>query len=149
MSVYMATTKIAAEKTAQEINLLLARSGATAVLTDYGKEGKIKGLAFRLNIDGKEVPFSLPSRIEPVFIYLQKQRSPAYRTKKAKEDLAQAERVAWRQLLRWVQAQLALIDTGMVKAEEVFFPYIQVAANQTLFEHMVKNGRLALPEATV
>jgi hypothetical protein len=35
----------------------------------------------------------------------------------------QAERIAWRQILRWLQAQLALIETGMVDAPEVFFPY--------------------------
>jgi hypothetical protein len=54
--------------------------------------------------------------------------------------MEQAERVAWRQLLRWVQAQLAMIDTGMVRTEEVFMPYIVVnaATNQTLFERMVE-----------
>jgi hypothetical protein len=52
--------------------------------------------------------------------------------------MEQAQRIAWRQLLRWVQAQLAMIDTGMVRTEEVFMPYIVVnpATNQTLFERM-------------
>ncbi len=145
MSLYMETTKISAERTAQEIGTLLAQAGATAVLTEYGKDRKICGLAFKLQIGGGEVPFSLPARIEPVFKYLQKQRTPMWRSKKEQEDKIQAERVAWRQLLKWIQAQLAMIDTGMVQAGEVFMPYIQIAPNKTLWEQAIAGGRLALP----
>ncbi len=147
MSLYMESTKISAERTAQEIGALLAQAGATAVLTEYGSDRKISGLAFKLNVKGLEVPFTLPARIDPVFKYLQRQRAPMWRVKKEREDRVQSERVAWRQLLRWIQAQLAMIDTGMVAAEEVFLPYVQTAPGQTLFERLTKSGRLALPEA--
>lgn len=147
MSLYMETTKISAEKTAMEIGALLSASGAIAILTEFNKDRKIRGLAFKLNVKGAEVPFSLPARIEPVFRSLQRQRSPMWRSKKEAEDKVQAERVAWRQLLRWIQAQLAMIDTGMVVAEEVFLPYVQTAPGQTLFERLTLNGRFALPVA--
>jgi hypothetical protein len=42
--------------------------------------------------------------------------------------------VAWRQILRWVQAQMALVETKMVKVEEVFLPYIQGPGGQTVYE---------------
>ncbi len=141
------SVKIPAFRTAQEIGTLLAESGATAVLTEYDKDKKIKALSFKLEVKGSQVPFMLPARIEPVFLYLQRKKSPRNRTKKSENDLQQAERVAWRQLLRWIQAQLSMIDTGMVAAEEVFFPYIQTAPDQTLFERMTSSGRLALPPA--
>jgi hypothetical protein len=147
MSLYMESTKISAERTAQEIGALLAKAGATAVLTEYGSDRKISGLSFKLYVNGLEVPFSLPARIDPVFKYLQNQRTPKWRPKKEKIDRILAERVAWRQLLRWIQAQLSMIDTGMVAAEEVFLPYVQTAPGQTLFERMTAGGRLALPEA--
>lgn len=147
MSLYMESTKIPAERTAQEIGALLAQAGATAVLTEYGKDRKITGLSFRLHVGDREVPFSLPARIEPVFKYLQKQRAPQWRIKKEQEDRIQAERVAWRQILKWIQAQLAMIDTGMVQAGEVFLPYVQTAPNQTLYERLTASGRLALPAA--
>jgi hypothetical protein len=143
----METTKISAERTAQEIGALLAEAGATAVLTEYGKDRKISGLAFKLQVGDREVPFSLPARIEPVFKYLQRQRSPRNRGKMEDQDKAQAERVAWRQLLRWIQAQLAMIDTGMVQPAEVFLPYVQVAPAQTLYERLTAGGHLALPPA--
>ena len=129
----MQTTKIPSARTAQEIASLLAQAGATAVLTEYNKDRKIRGLSFRLLVGASEVPFSLPARIDPVFVCVQKSRSPRNRLKMAQRDLEQAERVAWRQLLRWIQAQLAMIDTGMVQTEEVFLPYVQTAPGQTLF----------------
>jgi hypothetical protein len=147
MSLYMETTKISAERTAQEIAVLLAQSGASAVLTEYGKDRKISGLAFKLHVGDREVPFSLPVRVPPVFVCLQKNRSPRNRTKKGQQDLERAERVAWRQLLRWIQAQLALIDTGMVQTAEVFMPYVQVAPGQTLYERLTVTGQLCLPAA--
>jgi hypothetical protein len=147
MSLYMESTKITAERTAQEIGTLLAQAGATAVLTEYSKDRKICGLAFKLHIGDREVPFSLPARIDPVFQYLQKKRAPKWRIKKEQEDRIQSERVAWRQLLKWIQAQLSMIDTGMVAAAEVFLPYVQTAPGETLFERLTSTGRLALPAA--
>lgn len=146
MALFMQTTKIPAERTAMEIGHLLSQAGATAILTEYNEDRKISGMAFRLRIGDREVPFSLPARFAPVFLYLQKLRTPAWRAKKAPEDLAQAERVAWRQLLRWIQAQLAMIDTGMVSAGEVFLPYVQTGPGETLYERLTSTGRLALPE---
>jgi hypothetical protein len=144
MSLYMETTKISATRTAQEIGSLLANSGATAVLTEYSKDRKICGLSFRLLVRDREIPFSLPVRVDPVYGYLQDQRT-RNRYSKETEDREQAERIAWRQLLRWIQAQLAMINIGMVEAGEVFYPYIQVAPNQTLWERAITSGHLSLP----
>jgi hypothetical protein len=150
MGLYMETTGIAPDKTAAEIQSLLVQAGAGRIMTEYTEGKKLKGLSFTLMIKGTEVPFSLPARLDPVFLYLQKKRSPLTRDRKQQEDRLQAERVAWRQLLRWIQAQIAMIDTGMVAAEEVFLPYVQTAPNQTLFERMTSTGqieRLALQPA--
>jgi hypothetical protein len=144
----METTKISAEKTAMEIQSLLVQAGASRILTEYDKSRKLTGLSFQLPVNGTDSPFSLPARIDPVFKILQKKRSPTYRYRKEQEDREQSERVAWRQLLRWIQAQLALIDTGMVAAGEVFLPYVQTAPGETLYERLTSTGRLALPPAS-
>ena len=70
------------------------------------------------------------------------------RRKKNDTYPAWAKRVAWRQILRWVQAQLAMIDTGMVKSEEVFLPYAMVNASdgqKTMYEAMAERKFMALP----
>ena len=48
----------------------------------------------------------------------------------------QAKRIAWRQILRWVEAQLALVETGMVKIQEVFIPYMLMDKGKTLYEKL-------------
>ena len=141
MKLYMETTGIAAEKTAAEITYLLVQAGATQTYNRYENK-KVVGLSFTLDVNGKTIPFCLPVRVRPVFEYLQKRRPSTTRQKKAPDDLEQAERVAWRQLLKWIQAQLAMIDVGMVQSAEVFMPYLEVEPGRTLFEKMVDNGRL-------
>lgn len=55
-----------------------------------------------------------------------------------------SRRVAWRQILRWVEAQLALIETGMAKAQEVFLPYA-IVGNQSMYQMVEERQFLALP----
>lgn len=145
-TLYMETTEIAADKTAAEITSLLVKSGARQIAMEYGTGGKLEGLRFALLIEKVPVSFALPVRVDPVFQIINGRR-PKESWKKgsqqssAAKDREQAERVAWRQLLRWVQAQLAMIDTGMVQAHEVFLPYlIHAGTNQTLFEFFNGEG---------
>lgn len=148
MSLYMETTQIAASRTAAEIQQHLVEAGARRILMEYDKERKLVGLSFMLEIRGRDVPFTLPARSEPVFKALMRQASPKTRHRREADIREQSERVAWRQLLRWIQAQLAMIDTGMVEAGEVFMPYIQVAPGETFWTRAIAGGQLALPETT-
>ncbi|MGC4052918.1 MAG: hypothetical protein QM757_26620 [Paludibaculum sp.] len=139
VSLYMETTQISAEKTASELSLLLVQSGARQIAQEY-TDKKVTGLRWVLAVGGTDQVFAMPVRSEPVFRLLQLNRAPSNREKKKAEDRAQAERVAWRQLLRWTQAQLALIETGMVAAEEVFLPYRITPSGQTLYQVIQVNG---------
>jgi hypothetical protein len=143
----METTEVPPHKTAGEITNLLVRAGATQVSLDY-KDSKIVGMRFTYPVDGYVVPFCLPVRVEPVFKVLNGRRTPdawkrGNRQDMAEKDREQAERVAWRQLLRWTEAQLAMIDTGMVKTEEVFLPYAWTPGGRTLFEEFIATGSAA------
>lgn len=46
------------------------------------------------------------------------------------------ERVAWRILKDWVEAQMALLDIQMVRFEEIFLPYIETENGQTIYERL-------------
>jgi len=144
MTLYMETTRIPAEKTAQEVSFLLGQAGAGAIQMEF-RDKKIYGLCFLIQIQGKPVPFRLPVRTAAVFEYLNRKRSIRTRTKLAGQDLEQAERVAWRQILKWIQAQLALIETGMVSLPEVFLPYLQTNINETLYERLEASKFKELP----
>jgi hypothetical protein len=136
----MGTTDVPAERTAGEIMRLLGKAGAKSIVTDY-ERGEVSGMRWKMNVDGREAIFSMPVRVGPIFTVIQRQRStPQRKLDNTDRDHAQATRVAWRQLLRWVQAQLAFAETGMVEPAEIFSPYIVMQNGQTLFAAIQGNG---------
>ena len=141
----METTDKAPEVSAGEITAALIAAGASQITTHYAG-GSISGLRWTMRIGGADVVFDMPARVEPVYKILKSRipgRLPLAKEMKLREK---ADRVAWRQLLRWVQAQIAMIDTGMVQAGEVFLPYmLDSGRNQTLFQIMMDTQFKALP----
>ena len=125
-TLFMETTKISPEKTVAEIQALLGQNGATAVMTEYGPKGEVLAVSFKVRWKGKEIPFRLPSKWEAVRELL--------KAKRTKDLDGQARRTAWRCVLRWVEAQMALIKTGQVELPQVFLPYLQTGLNQTLYD---------------
>ena len=140
-TLYMENTQIAPEKTAREVSDLLVAFKARQISIEYTTEARISGLRFVLATAQGEVEFRLPVRVEPVYTLLMARRKGFQNEADKRRLRAQAERVAWRQLFRWGQAQLALIDTGMVQPQEVFLPYaLHAGTGQTLYEFMAAEG---------
>lgn len=145
-TLYMETTSIDAQRTAGEVISEMVSAGANQIATTYD-QGRVIGLRWVMKVNGIDQLFEMPARVEPVFKVLNGRRKFDWdRKQKAPDDRAQAERVAWRQLLRWVQAQNAMITTGMVKPEEVYVAYwIPPGAERTLFQHLSDTQFKALP----
>lgn len=134
-TLYMETTKIPAGQTVAEIQRILGEYGASAVMTEYDK-GEVQAVVFKILFLDKAVPFRLPCRWEPIYSrFLNRRKRVQERSKDTFED--QAKRVAWRQILRWVEAQMALVETSIVQIHEVFLPYMQVdIKGTTLCQHI-------------
>jgi hypothetical protein len=133
---YMETTKISVEKTVSEIQMVLGRSGCSGVMTLFDENKVVSAVAFKILFLDREVAFKLPCRWENIYNHL---LSKTKRRRRGKESdlLTQSKMIAWRQILRWVEAQLALVDCGMVKVFEVFLPYAQGGPKgQTVFERI-------------
>jgi len=152
-TLFMETTKISSTRSAGEVSDALVQSGASQISMEY-KNAKIVGLQWVLNVDGNDLLFSMPARIGPVFETLRvRAEKGGYGSKRVLSAVElielreKAERVAWRQLLRWVQAQLAMVQTGMVKAQEVFLPYWQ-SGDKTLYEFLSETKFKMLPAAS-
>ena len=118
-----------------KIQNLLATHGAKRVLFDYDVTGRITALAFILELNGNDFPFKMPARIENVEKILYRRSYP--HLTQAQKD--QAYKTAWANIRDWLDAQMALVDTQMVKTEEVFMPYLVVRGEQTLFETLASN----------
>jgi hypothetical protein len=141
------TTSISGEKTVSEIQAKLAQAGARQVLHEYDPLGNVSALSFRIQTQFGEIAFQLPANISAVEATLKKQARSGKIPRRFENDPAQAARVAWRILKDWVEAQLALIETGMVTVEQVFLPYAQNAIGQTVYESLLEKRftGLALP----
>jgi hypothetical protein len=139
MPILKYTTKIDPDKTAGEIAKLLSMAGAKAVLTEYNDEDNyVSALSFKLVVNGQELGIKLPCDWKPVLNILEEDR----KVPRSFVNREQAVRVAWRIVLAWVEAQLAIIQTKMVKTEEVFMPYIITKSGKTLFEQVAGNNFL-------
>ena len=147
-SLFMETTKIPPERTAAEIIALLVESGARQISQDYDGNKKLSGVFFTLEVlPGVVRAYKLPVRIDPVFKVINGRSKYLHaRTENHRQDQEQAERVAWRQLYRWAQAQLALIQVGMVEAAEIFLPYMyQHETGRTMFQEFMESTQKMLP----
>src|SRR4030042_6685536 len=135
-TLFMETTKIAPAQTVGEIQRLLGEYGASAIRTDY-KDGEVVSVSFTIALNGDQIPFRLPCRWEAIkSIFESRRRRRSGRGRPPADLTFQAKRVAWRQILRWIEAQLALTETKMAKLHEVFMPYLLVDKGQTIFEKM-------------
>ena len=138
MALLKYTTQIDVEKTIGEIQKLLSSHGANAILTEYGKDSDIVALSFKINVNGNDIGFKLPSDWHPVLQILENDKKVPVRLK----NRVQAVRVAWRIILAWVEAQMAIIDTKMVSIDEVFLPYAMTPSGKTLYAHTQENNLL-------
>lgn len=129
---FMETTRIDPAITVTEIMQTLAEAGASAILLEYDTTpGVVLAVSFKMPTHDGILPFRLPCRWQKVEMILKRNgRFP----NRGDTRESWARRVAWRQILRWVQAQMALIRTEMVEPSEAFFPYIQTSNGQTVYE---------------
>lgn len=130
-SIFMGTTTISAAQTIGEISGKLIHHGATQISTDCSC-GLVSSVSFRINHNGRSLLFKLPCKTEKLVASLHGNRQ-------------QAERTAWRQILRWIEAQFALIESGLSQTHEVFMPYAVDGTGKTLFQIWESQVK-ALPE---
>lgn len=128
------STKLEPEQTIGEIQKMLSRCGVAAMMTEYDGP-HVAAVSFKLNIDGKPLGFRLPCNWRAVRTIFD-QPAHARRLKCSyRERDAQAIRTSWRIIKDWVEAQLALIEVGMVTVPQVFLPYTIMRDGRTLSEH--------------
>ena len=128
------TTTIDSFKTVSEIEKILMMHGAKSIMKNYENQC-ITGLSFLIDTGVRQIPVRLPVKVDDCLKVLkaEKRKSPR---KQIKDTREQAERVAWRILKDWVEAQMALLDIEMVRFEEIFLPYIETDSGKTVYERL-------------
>ena len=127
-------TKVNAQKTVTEGMGLLVAKGADEISIVYDGNQQACGLKWsvvspRLG----RVAFALPCNVDAVFVKLTEQRVMLTAPEARRQ---QAIRTSWRILKDWVEAQMALLETGMVTMDEIFLPYM-LSGGQTFYQALV------------
>ena len=134
MAILNYTTTVDSFKTVSEIEYILMKHKAKSIMKNYEGES-ITGLSFLIDTGIQQIPVRLPVKVDECLKVLKKEKKENPR-KQIKDTRDQAERVAWRILKDWVEAQMALLDIEMVRFEEIFLPYIETGNGQTVYERL-------------
>ena len=145
------STKVPVTHSQSELERLLRRYGCAGFGVQHDYENQRARVNFRVP-DGPEndaplIPVALELNLRAVYdaLHGQPKKRRWFEDKYITEFdpagydvklMQQAERVAWRILKDWIEAQMALLDIEMVKMEEIFMPYIVDQKGQTLYEKL-------------
>lgn len=127
------STTVSAQKTVAEITDILVKHGAREILSNYSDTRIIESLSFIVKTPYGDMGIRLPINPDAVLKVLERQNVP--RNLKTRE---QAVKIAWRILKDWVRSQMAILETEMVKMEQIFLPYMITPDNKTLYQVMVE-----------
>ncbi len=131
------TTSIDVHKTLGEIQKILVSHGARKIMYDYDDNGHIQALCFQIATADGDRGIKLPANIPAIYEVLTQQKKA--KKIKTNPDYEQAERVGWRIIKDWVEAQMAILETDMVKFDEIFLPYMLNRNGLTYFQAHQKN----------
>ena len=134
-------TEVPVHRTVSQVMDILVRHGATEIMTAYSGDRQPIGLQWRVTAESGPLTFNLPVRAEAVFQLLT--REGLLKTNPVRRE-AQAQRVAWRNVKDWIDAQMALLEAEQVRLEEIFLPYMTLGS-QTVYEALSGEGFKALP----
>jgi len=141
MAILNYTTSIESEKTIGEIQKCLVKHGAHKIVTDYAN-GFPSAVTFCLQINGNIAAFSLPANYSGVLKAMKNDR----KVQRSKCTEEQAQRVAWRIVKDWVEAQMAIVEAQLADMAEVFLPYAITKNGTTLYKEIQGNGMLLLTQ---
>ena len=139
MAILNYTTQISAEKTVMEIQAILVKAKASAVMAEF-EDSVIVRLSFKIKTAHGDHAFQLPANIDGVFAAMARD-AKIPRSSKTKE---QAARIAWRIIKDWVEAQIAIIEADLATLPQVFLPYMQIGPDETVYQRFEKQGFPAL-----
>lgn len=148
MAIVNYTTEIEVSKTVGEIEAILVKYGATAILKEYDTTQQINAVNFKIITERGELPFKLPIKVREMQQIINNLVAEKKLPKKFFNDKEKAMKVGWRVIRMWIEAQMGLLEMHQTKVEEVFLPYMYSArTDQTLFQMLEKDNfkLLALP----
>jgi len=123
---------------------LLSKWGVQAMMTEYDGP-QVSAVSFKMQVGDRSMGFKMPCNWRAVLQVFKQQGITQGRIKHKDRNLEnQAIRTAWRIILVWVQAQLALVEVNMTTVPQVFLPYAITSDGRTLAEKIADDPGLLL-----
>lgn len=124
------STNVHWEKTINEIQAILRKSGASKIIFDYDAELPVN-ITFCYPFKNETMYFSLPLRFNGISRLMKERGVPGGDN--------QAINIAWRIMKDWILAQLAFTDAEVAELSEVFLPYAITKSGETMYEWVKKD----------
>lgn len=141
MGILNYSTKVPTGRTVADLQSYLGSHGAQHVSIEYANRQPV-AVRFAAMLGAQLVWFRLPA--DPHGVYAAMRADPSIPTRYRTPE--QAERVAWRIVLDWCEAQFALIEAQQATIAQVFLPYVLVGQDTTLYEQIADRGLPQLPD---
>lgn len=117
-----AGTRVPVEETQGHIISVLHRYGASGF--GFRRIGEVVSVTFHIpGTDGRERTVEIPIDIARVRVKLNPKLAAIARNNKKGADPTQAERVAWRVVLDWIDAALSAVSIGAQSIDEAFYAH--------------------------
>jgi hypothetical protein len=144
------TSEASEESIFEAIRKTLAAHKAKRIVFDYDDAGRATSIEFTVMLGKTPYTFKLPARLENAEPLVAEARRSAGKAASPGERLRdQTYRTVWATLRDWIDAQMALIDIGASRMEEVFMPYLLVEPGVTMFERFAEQRALPPPSGYV
>jgi hypothetical protein len=134
------TTVVPVSRTVAEITTMLGEHGADAIGITYADK-RPTGINFLLPTPTGQSAFALPVNAAGTLRLLRSTKESSVRPKHRTPE--QAERVAWRVVRQWLEAQLALVDAQIASLDQIMLPYRQVDG-RSVYELVTEQQRAAI-----
>ena len=130
MGILNYSTTVPAPRSVAEISQVLAKHGAGMVAAQYNA-GVPTSIAFTIETEFGSRSFELPANVEGVHQAIENahRRGEIPNRYRGRE---QAQRVAWRIVKDWIEAQLAMIEAGLSTLDTVMLPFMVTSSGRTL-----------------
>jgi hypothetical protein len=134
---------VAAEKTLAEVQRRLIAFGARRFAVEFDKERQPTAVEFEVDTEFGPRRFLLEANLKGVEAALVRQYHAGQVARKVATS-EQAVRVAWRITKDWLEAQLALVEAGIVPLDQAMLPYLVGPGGRTVYQ-VFRDQKLSLP----
>lgn len=133
------TTEVPVPRTVEAIVESLRLVGADSVMLDWDANKNPAGISFIVQAKHGPLSVRLPVDVRRTEQVLRSQYNRGKAPRSALRP-GQPERVGWRIVKQWLDAQLALIEIEMVTLDQIFLPYAVTPTGQTVYERIQDGG---------